>query len=89
VPANLEVADVPLVRGKHLLREGEFGHVVEGLAVFRGLVVFELVLNGLEIVDGLLFCVQFWGNLFFEDGGEHPAQTSKTIKYNSNQACLV
>lgn len=57
MPANLEVADVPLVRGKHLLGEGEFGHVVEGLAVLRGLVVFELVLNGLEIVDGLLFCV--------------------------------
>jgi hypothetical protein len=70
-PTNLEVANVPLVGGKHFLREKEFGHLVEGLAVFRGLVIFELLLNrleGLAVFRGLVIFELFLNRLEIADG---------------------
>lgn len=73
MPADLKVADVPLIRSEHLFGEGYLGHKVQSLAVFGGLVIFELVLDWLKVVDGLFFSVELGRDLLLEDGGEHPA----------------
>lgn len=41
------------------------------------------------MVGSFLFCIEFWRDLFLENGGEHGAQTSKLIISNSNEALFL
>ena len=71
--SDLEPVDAPPVGVEEVGGDGRLGPVVEGLAVLGVVVLLHLVLDGFEVVEGLVFGIDPGSQFVLENGGQHAA----------------